>query len=78
MISIYCISLSDCSPGGAGSSVRVICLLGTGRFGHDNCGVFFFSSFGVSGWLRAPERFFVVLRETLGGRGRVGEVVGCG
>ena len=41
----------------------MICLLGTGRFGRDNCGVSFFASLGVSGWMRASERFLVVLRE---------------
>ena len=42
----------------------VICLLGTGHFGSDHCGVFFFfASFGVYGWLRASERFLVVFRE---------------
>ena len=43
--------------------MRVRCLLGSGQGECGHSGVFFFASFGVSGWEGALKVFFVILRE---------------
>ena len=64
MLIFWHIYLSVCSLRGLVSAGRIICLSGTVRLGGDHYGVYFFSeTLGGSGWLRALERFLVVLRE---------------